>query len=193
MSDASAAGRSPRRCFLALLPDAEGRAALVQSRSIPAGTLPPSASGVRWVAPESLHLTLRFLGNSDPAQMRELQNALPALARHVPPLTARRYGIWPNRSRPRMLVLELQIDPALAQLAAECEVRARAIGFPPERRPFRAHATLARLRPGCAFGSLPPPAGISVTFDRIALVESTLGKPAAVYTTLASTALPARA
>ena len=189
MSAAPATSSGRRRCFLALLPDAASRAALVHGRSFPEYALAAGAHGVRWTAPEALHLTLRFLGDSDAAQVEGLRKVLPALACPLPALPGRRYGIWPNRARPRMLVLEVGSDPMLARLASACEAEARTAGFPPEQRAFRAHITLARLRPGCAFGIAPDPR-IALRFDRIALMESTLGRTVAVYTALASVPLP---
>lgn len=176
------------RCFLALLPDAPGKAALQRCRESLEHANSGAPRSVRWVEPAALHLTLRFLGASATAQIEYFKHMLPALARALPPIDARRYGIWPNRSRPRMLVLELEADASLSQLANECEVHARKAGFAPEPREFRAHVTLARLRPGCALGILPnpPPA---LTFDTLALMRSTLALPAATYTELARASL----
>jgi 2'-5' RNA ligase len=92
--------------------------------------------------------------------------------------------VWPNRARPRLLVLELESSEALSDLAHACETHARKAGFAPETRGFRAHITLARLRPGCAFGILPHPPP-SIAFDAVALMQSTLAQPAATYTELA--------
>ena len=176
------------RCFLALLPDAASKAALQRCRDSLEHANSGAPRGMRWVEPSALHLTLRFLGESGSAQIDYFKHMLPALARALPPVAARRYGIWPNRARPRMLVLELEADAALTQLAGECETHARKAGFAPEPRDFRAHVTLARLRPGCAFGILPS-APAAFTFDTIALMRSTLAQPAATYTELARAAL----
>lgn len=172
------------RCFLALLPDAAGRTTLQRCRAALERANSGATRGVRWVEPDALHLTLRFLGASTTAQIEYFKHVLPTLAPALPALEARRYGIWPNRSRPRLLVLELKAPEALAQLAGECEAHACKAGFEPEPRDFRAHITLARLRPGCAFGILPgPPRALG--FDAIALMRSTLAQPAATYTELA--------
>lgn len=189
MSGRTVTGVCRRRCFLALLPDAAGRAALQRGGVEAARAVAGDARSVRWTEPGALHLTLRFLGASTPAQVDHVQRALLNLGRALPKIAARRYGIWPNRARPRMLVLELEGKPALAALAAECEELSCAAGYEPERRDFRAHVTLARLRPGCAFGTSPTP-HFGVGFDRIALMESTLGRPTAVYAAIASAAIP---
>jgi RNA 2',3'-cyclic 3'-phosphodiesterase len=170
----------PLRCFLALSPDAGSRDAMRRGTAMLASTMAGVAHGVRWVAPEALHLTLRFLGPATNAQIEYLRHMLPALAAILPPLAARRYAIWPNRSRPRLLVLELEISESLSQLAQACEDHARKAGFEPETRGFRAHLTLARLRPGCAFGVLPPPPR-ALAFDAVTLMQSTLTQPSATY------------
>lgn len=176
------------RCFVALRPDAAGVRALARVRSALEGASAGAAHGVRWVDAATLHLTLRFLGDATPAQVAYFRHLLPALARRLPPLVTRRCCVWPNRARPRLLVVELEAHAVLDTLAAECEAYARKAGFEPETRGFRPHLTLARLRPGCAFGILPEPS-ITLGFERVALLQSTLAHPAAVYTELAGAAL----
>ncbi len=168
------------RCFIALLPDAAGTESLLACRAVIAASHPGAARRLRWVERDALHLTLRFLGPAPRAQQQRLAEVLPALARRLHPLATRRYAIWPNRARPRQLVLELANDTTLAELANACETEARATGSASEARPFRPHVTLARLRPGCAFGQLsaPPPA---LTFDSIALMQSHPMQPSAGY------------
>ncbi|MBU6478116.1 MAG: RNA 2',3'-cyclic phosphodiesterase [Xanthomonadaceae bacterium] len=172
------------RCFLALLPDTASRSALQRCREALEHANSGAPRGMRWVEPAALHLTLRFLGASGSAQIDYLKHMLPTLAHAIPAISARRYGIWPNRSRPRLLVLELEADALLSQLACECEKHALKAGFAPESRDFHAHVTLARLRPGCALGILPNPPS-AFAFDTIALMRSTLAQPAATYTELA--------
>lgn len=179
-----AAADAGMRCFLALLPDAAGRESLRQSRAAVESDLAGAPRSVRWSEAAALHLTLRFLGTSSATQVDHIRRALPALATALPAIPARRHAIWPNRARPRLLVLELEPVPPLAGLARACEVRARDAGFDPELRGFRAHITLARLRPGCAFGILPTPPP-TVTFGALALMQSTLTQAGASYTELA--------
>ncbi|TAN03873.1 MAG: RNA 2',3'-cyclic phosphodiesterase [Rhodanobacteraceae bacterium] len=186
-----AAAGSGMRCFLALLPDAASRQALQRNHEALEHAAVGAVRSVRWVEPAALHLTLRFLGASGTAQIDYFKHMLPALAPALPAIPARRYGVWPNRSRPRLLVLELDAGTGLSHLAHECETQARKAGFEPEPRDFRAHVTLARLRPGCGFGILPnPPTAIG--FEAIALMQSTLAQPVATYAALAREALATR-
>lgn len=178
------------RCFLALLPDAATVQSLRRCREALERTVIGAARGVRWIEPAALHLTLRFLGESGSAQIDYLKHMLPTLAPALPAIATRRFGIWPNRARPRLVVLELETSVPLLDLAHACEAHARKADYAPEPRAFRAHITLARLRPGCAFGILPNPPS-SISFDRIALMQSMLAQPAATYTELARVPLAA--
>lgn len=178
------------RCFVALIPTTASRALLRRCRAPLEHANAGATGAVRWVEPAALHLTLRFLGASSTSQIDAFQHALPALAAPLPALASRRFSIWPNRARPRLLVLELEACAALTVLAGQCETQARASGFASEPRAFRAHLTLARLRPGCVFRTLhtPPP---TVTFDALALLQSTPSSQGATYTELARMPLTA--
>ena len=189
MSDAAPVRHTgDRHCFLALLPAPASLRILARCRENLQHSLAGAPRGARWLEPEALHLTLRFLGASTNAQIEYLQHMLPTLATTLPAMPSRRFGIWPNRARPRLLVLELDASQMLAELADHCEQHARKAGFAAEERGFRAHITLARLRPGCAFGNLPnpPPA---ITFDAIALMQSALSQSNATYRELVRTPL----
>jgi len=168
------------RCFIALLPDAASIETLLACRTALADGMPGAAHRLRWIDRAALHLTLRFLGAASAPQQEQLVRAMSDLSRPLHPLATRRYGIWPNRARPRLLVLELARDVALVELADACESRVQAAGFAPETRPFRAHVSMARLRPGCAFGELPAPPPV-LAFDSLSLMQSHLTQPAATY------------
>jgi 2'-5' RNA ligase len=179
------------RCFLALVPDTRSVDGLQRLRN----KSPDSsdfARGIRWVDPASLHLTLRFFGDATLAQVEYLKHMLPALVRAVPAMASRRCAIWPNRACPRLLVLELDAPDALLACASECEALARKAGFDPEPRAFKAHLTLARLRPACTLATPAAPAGM-VAFESLALIASDLQATGARYRILASIALPAPA
>lgn len=181
-ADTPRTGDRALRCFIALLPDAASRQLLERWRApFQRGG---SARGVRWLDATALHMTLRFLGNTRATQREHLQRVLPALARALPPIASRRVAIWPNRARPRLLVLDLSAPAELSALASQCEALAMQAGFAPEPRAFRAHLTLARLRPGCAL-ALPVPAALALRFDSLALMQSTLTASGARYAALA--------
>jgi 2'-5' RNA ligase len=109
----------------------------------------------KWVLPANLHLTVRFLGEIDEAQVPAVGEALgPLVERHASFLvTLRGLGCFPDAQRPA--VLWAGIDQGLQQLerlAAELNQALDRLGFPEQDRPFHPHLTLARSRRGA-----PPP------------------------------------
>lgn len=175
------------RCFLALLPTATSLAALERCQQALRNARVTGGDDVRWLAPETLHLTVRFLGDSSARQIGLLADALPALARPLPALACAAMLAWPAGAPARVLVLELAPNARLTSLADACEVQARAAGFSAEPQTFRPHVTLARLHgSGPALPAAPPK---TLRFDRLALMQSTRGPAGAAYAALAAVAL----
>lgn len=104
---------------------------------------------VRWVRPEILHLTLRFLGETAPEKLEAIRVAVVHAARNWSPcaLGFAGMGCFPDARRPRVLWVGVS-DPAraLTRIAEELERIARAHGFDPEERGFTPHMTLGRIR-----------------------------------------------
>ena len=106
--------------------------------------LPPV---LRWADPDNLHLTLRFLGETDSIQRRQLQNGLAGIAaRHEPfSLAPSRLGCFSSWNNLRVLWVGIGGDSAALQaVQSEVESLARQVGFPLERKRFSPHLTLAR-------------------------------------------------
>lgn len=150
--------------------------------------LGPSISRVRWVAPESLHVTVRFLGYALPAALVQLQGPLAEAAARCAPADAsvRGLGIFPERGRPRVLWLGIAVPPTFAGLQAECERAAEAAGFPPEPRPFRPHLTLARWSQHDRRPRLPEMDLGMARLERLVLFRSEPRRTGSVYTPLAA-------
>jgi RNA 2',3'-cyclic 3'-phosphodiesterase len=155
--------------------------------------------GVAWVAPENLHLTLKFLGRVQAPTLERLVMALErAVADHAPfPLDCVGLGAFPTTLRPRVIWAGVT-DGArqTARLAGAVEQALAPLGFTPGARPFSAHVTLGRLRApqktpalaraledgqGRAFGRMQVTA--------IALVRSDLSPRGARYTDVATVPL----
>ncbi len=101
--------------------------------------------GARWMEHDELHLTLRFAGDVDNARAREFADALASIARDVFEIRIAGLGAFGGND-PRALWAGVEPNPALDQLARDCERAARQAGLPPETRAFKPHVTLARLR-----------------------------------------------
>ena len=132
------------RAFLALAFDEPMRARLAEALE----RLPREVAGVRWLSPDTIHLTLRFLGPSTPESLDRLGPGVERAARACPPAEARVQGagFFPPHGPPRVFWAGLVLPPSVIQLQAECERAAAAAGFEPEGRPFRPHLTLGRWR-----------------------------------------------
>lgn len=172
------------RAFVALELDAWVREAIGKLIA----SLRPRVAGARWVRPEGVHLTLRFLGDTAPERIEQLLPLLAAAASGTGPLEARvvDLGTFPGPGRPpRVLWLAVQLPPPALSLQAECERAAVAVGFPREERPFRGHLTLARFRERVLRPALPPVDLGPLRLDTLALVRSELGRGGAVYTPIA--------
>jgi RNA 2',3'-cyclic 3'-phosphodiesterase len=162
----------------------------------------PHGDQVRWVRPETLHVTLRFLG-------RTAQAHLPALLQHVASqLTAvpafmldlGEVKAFPSLRRPRVVALNLEPEAPVLHLARAVDTGVVAAGFEPELRPFRGHVTLGRAQSAPRAGrsregripSLEALAARKPTpfaVREIVLFESKLGSKGSVYTPLQQIAL----
>ena len=140
-------------------------------------------AGIRFLRPEGIHLTLRFLGQTTPDQVERLGSTLAAAAAACPPGEARLAGLgtFPEAGRPRVLWLGLEIPPPLLELQKACERAARAAGFEREDRPFRAHLTLGRWRERASLAELPPADLGLARLDTLVLFRSDLRPDGAVY------------
>jgi 2'-5' RNA ligase len=103
---------------------------------------------VAWSDPASAHLTLRFLGDADPARLERLHERMAVVARSSEPIRASPSGTgaFPSWGRPRVLWLGIESGGAIERLATAVETAARGAGFEGEERRFTAHLTLGRVR-----------------------------------------------
>src|SRR5437763_2879539 len=130
------------RLFIAIeLPDEikQGIALLQQAES-------QRERGYRWLPPDQLHLTLKFLGEVDPAQVEQVHRALESISRTGPcTLSFGEFRKLPDPRRPRVLALTITGDTdRLGAIHRELETALESRSFPRERRRFFPHVTLAR-------------------------------------------------
>ena len=107
-----------------------------------------SKNRARWVRPENLHVTLKFIGHVDAGKLDAIQAALAEVRvdRQIE-LRFRGLGFFPNGKRPRVFWAGIEGSPNLAPLAAEIEARLAKVGISGETREFVPHLTLARFDP----------------------------------------------
>lgn len=104
-------------------------------------------SELRWVRPENLHLTLKFLGDTAEDGVEPLRRTLaPVAASHGPvPLSLGSPGCFGPPERPRVLWFSIERGAdRLKALARDVDAALRALGLRLERQPWRAHLTVAR-------------------------------------------------
>ncbi len=104
------------------------------------------APHARWVRVDGIHITLKFIGEVDPARVDGIRRALaPVRAPGPVEMAFRDSGFFPNDRRPRVFWVGIHASPVLAELTGEIERRLEPLGIAAESRPFRPHLTLARF------------------------------------------------
>jgi 2'-5' RNA ligase len=178
------------RVFVALDIPAEIRSAI----SALIKRLEPECRGARWVRPESMHLTLKFIGEIPSERVEQVKKAL-ANIRSTDPvrLTFQNVGFFPNDRHPRVFWAGMDASLNLAPLAADIERVLEPLGIPREAREFRPHLTLARFKSEDGLPRLRAAIATIGAFEfgametrEMHLYESRLERGGAVYTRLAS-------
>ena len=149
--------------------------------------LRPLSGSARWVAPESIHITLRFLGEVPEKRLDDIKAELKGLTWKPFTVTVRGVGFFPGTRSPRVLWAGMEA-PTMEGLAEQLDTRMERLGFEKEKRAFRAHITLARAKNNRIDSSLVSAAAKfeehdfgSFTVDRVFLFKSTLKPSGAVY------------
>lgn len=154
---------------------------------------------MRWVKPENIHLTLKFLGNVARTDLDGIAEAMADTVRAAPPihLCAKGLGVFPGISRPRVLWVGLQGEThSLIEIQKRLDERLGRIGIAPDTRSFKAHLTIARAKGNlnskplaevmAALGNIE---SAPFTAEEMVLYQSELKPDGAVYTRLKSVPL----
>jgi RNA 2',3'-cyclic 3'-phosphodiesterase len=149
--------------------------------------LEPLTDTARWVAPESIHITLKFIGEVVEKRLEDIDTALTGLTWKSFSITVRGVGFFPGNRSPRVFWAGMEA-PTMQNLAEELDSRMERLGFEKEKRAFRPHITLARARDSRIDSSLVTAAAKYAehdfgffTVDRIFLFKSILKPTGAVY------------
>lgn len=106
------------------------------------------ADQLRWVQPQSIHLTLKFLGNVPVSRLKEIVIAIEQASDGMGPfsLSLGSLGCFPSASRPSVIWIGVGGDTReLARLHTRMDDRLSVLGYPTEKRKFTPHLTLARV------------------------------------------------
>ena len=160
-----------------------------------------SASGnsARWVDPNGIHLTLKFLGDVPRDKVADIVKAIEEATAGTPPfrISVRGCGCFPNALRPQVAWVGLTGDlKTLGDLVRKLDASLARLGFKPEGRAFTPHLTLARVRDtatpverqaiGEAVGRCPVEIATPIDASEIFLMRSELTPRGSIYTKLAT-------
>ena len=148
----------------------------------------------RWVRPENLHVTLKFIGEVAPGKLDGIRGVLSAIRSDAAvEIHFRGLGFFPDENEPRVLWAGLQATPNLPSLAADIDSALETQGIVREQRNFAAHLTLARFEPPGLHEKLRAAIQQSGESEfgsfqarEFHLIESKLKPSGAAYTTLAT-------
>jgi 2'-5' RNA ligase len=161
-------------------------------------TLRNQAPECKWVSPESLHVTLKFIGEQPPERVEEIRHALAAVRARPFPVAFRNFGFFPSAKSPRIFWLGVEAGEDLPQLAGSIEAVTAKFGVKSEIK-YTPHLTLARERTRetkerrgkladmlNAMAHLPVPEFGTMAAREFFLFESRLSPKGAEYTRIAT-------
>ncbi|MBE3087563.1 MAG: RNA 2',3'-cyclic phosphodiesterase [Chloroflexi bacterium] len=133
------------RSFVAVEIPAEIQSALARSTAPLQKALPKPL--IRWVAPQNVHLTLKFLGDVSPANLERLAEALKAeaVAHETFSMSVGGLGAFPTPRRARIIWIGLEAPASLMALLRGVEAVTARLGYASEDRPFSPHLTIGRV------------------------------------------------
>ena len=133
------------RAFVAIKLDEKTIAALHRAQASLRNK--PSGQTGRWVRPEDIHLTLKFLGDVPTEAVPEITQALKIACAPSAPfdITLAGVGCFPNCRQPRVVWVGIKETVFLRNLQSAVEEAVNELGYPPEERAFSPHLTLARV------------------------------------------------
>lgn len=143
--------------------------------------------GARWVAPENLHITIRFIGELDRAGAEDVAEALAALSVPAFDIRLSDAGTFASGQRVRMIWAGVVPSEALVALKARVDAALARAGIEPEERKFVPHVTLARLRDASfdevarRVSEIAPQVAGCIAVEELVLFESHLGTKGAQY------------
>jgi 2'-5' RNA ligase len=193
------------RIFVALDIDDSGRARIARFLDGVRGFAPDA----RWVRPESLHVTLKFIGERSEEEVENIKRALETIGASALEMNIRGYGFFPGARAPRVFWVGIEGGARLTSLATAVDETLARLDIPKEEHAFNPHLTLARRAgrsgsprreksdgPNRSFehlqeklAALPTPEFGTITSREFFLYRSQLSPSGSKYTKLARFAL----
>jgi 2'-5' RNA ligase len=189
----------PLRCFIAIELPAEVKKGL---RELQSRLRAENKAPIKWVEPENIHLTLKFLGNVAASRVGEVSQAVTKAVAGTSPfsLKVEGLGVFPNSKRVQIVWVGVSGElERLAGLQRRIEAAMEGLGFAAENRRFTPHLTLARVRDqatasereglGQLVGQTEFDAAGEFRVESVKLMQSQLTREGPIYTALSSAAL----
>jgi 2'-5' RNA ligase len=98
----------------------------------------------RWARPESLHVTLKFIGERPEEEVEKIKRTLEVITAEAFEMNFRGYGFFPGARAPRVFWVGIEAGPELSSLAATVDENLALLDIPKEEHAFNPHLTLAR-------------------------------------------------
>ena len=154
-----------------------------------------AGGNIKWVKPENIHLTVRFLGETDKDQVPLIKEIIDNISTKYNSynLTLDRLGGFPNLNKPRVIWAGLVDDDQIGimtRMVKEVEYEIRRLGFKPDDKRFRPHLTLGRIKAPVGLDALLDKINsfhlesINIKLDRLRLFKSTLTPQGPIYESL---------
>lgn len=154
---------------------------------------------VKWVQADSIHLTLKFLGNIPDEMIVDITTVVSRAILGIPPFSLKLHGLgaFPNLRSPRVVWAGIAGDiPQIVKVQKRIDEALIPLGFTPEKRAFSPHLTLGRVRErtdsaersnlGKAIEALEVSGATHFSVERVSLMKSTLTSSGAIYDQLAT-------
>ena len=156
-------------------------------------SLKAKGGNVKWVSSYNLHLTLKFLGNTEQSMVGDIENTLANAIKVDKPIASSliKLGGFPNLKSPKVIWVDIDKNrEQIIQLAKTIDLSLSEIGFDKENKAFKPHLTLGRVKDTKDINKLSEflqqlkIEPIDCSFDSLSLIKSTLTQKGPIYKTL---------
>lgn len=135
------------------------------------------APDARWMKPDSMHVTLKFIGEQPDTALDAIKQSLSDLSGTAAEIQFQGYGFFPTAKSARVFWIGMEAGPELAALAGMVDKRMAELGIPKEERPFSPHLTVARSSGGSDSPRRNKKDGRNSTFQKLQEKLSALPAP----------------
>lgn len=107
-----------------------------------------TGADMKLVEPENIHVTLKFLGDTDEEKISEIENIIKNSVKDINPFNIKLIGsgVFPNKNYMKVIWIGLENAESIGEIAKKMDKQLQNLGFEPERRGFSAHLTIARVK-----------------------------------------------